>query len=179
MLNSQSVTGSTVARLAKVCACAGLVGCASNNVVSSLKTSWGPQATYLYVYFVVTGDKKHQDAIDITVYCPDVQPFAGHTLWPAADDDGPGGNYYFWRAGETHVVGVHLDATYLSGPPNTLKSCTMHIASGADEWHAAVYVKADLDNGQKGFPVLPQTGILGFNNDYQNGQPSYDLKFSY
>lgn len=119
---------------------------------------------HIDVNFLVTGDKKHQTGIYITVYGSDGTRLAYGQL-PGSDNQSD-----FWPAGETHTVTATPVTDF---PVSRLKGSRLHIDSGnPDEWHTHIEAMATLSNGTA-MEVLQQTGEVGFNWDGQNGQPTW------
>ncbi len=133
--------------------------------------------TKVTVQFQVTGDKKHQTGISMTLLGIYGSPTYGRGGLPGSDNQND-----FWPAGGTHSLDIPI--TYADpGLPNAravdLNWSVLQIHSGdPDEWHTLIQVIATFVDGST-MIVRGWTGELGFNWDGQNGQPSHQLILSF
>jgi hypothetical protein len=119
------------------------------------------------VNFDVTGDKKKETGLSITVYAPNGTPLAA-----SGNVSGSGDQSDFWPAGRRFYDIVKPTTDFRA---SQIPGARLHIESGnPDEWHT--HVEADVlftDGTTRN--ILQETDVVGFNWNGQNGQPFHDF----
>lgn len=128
-----------------------------------------PSITSFTVTFQVTGDKKKQDGMDISIFDPNQKTLATGSLGPSDDENN------WWHAGSSYDVPLNP----VKSPEYTSQFIGSHMlireTGGGDEWHTQVKVVAHLSDGSNPV-VLPLSGIVKFDvHDY----PAQDFHLTF